>query len=87
MYVSFTSFGMHGTCLCFLGCDLSLAWRIAWIDIGLPSLAISWIAMVIMRLLSLFVLVGSHVSLTWVELLVLEALVGQTLWMPCNSLG
>jgi len=35
----------------------------------------------------LFVLVGSHVSLAWVELLVLEALVGQTLWKPCDSLG
>ena len=29
MYVSFTSFGMHGTCMWFLGCDLSLACRIA----------------------------------------------------------
>ena len=24
MYDSFTSFGMHGTCMWFLGCDLSL---------------------------------------------------------------
>jgi len=27
-------------------------------------------------------LVGSHVSLAWVELLVLGTLVGQTLWSP-----
>jgi len=36
----------------------------------LPSLAISWIAMEIMGLFPCFVLVGSHVSLAWVELLV-----------------
>ena len=53
MYGFFPSFGMHGTCMWFLGCDLSLAWRISWIDNGLPSLAISWIAMVIVGLLSL----------------------------------
>ena len=53
MYDLFTSFGMHGTCMWFLGCDLSLAWRISYIDSGLPSLSISWIAMVIVGLLSL----------------------------------
>jgi len=77
---------MHGICMWFLGCDLSLAWRISWIDSGLPSLSISWIAMVIVGVLSLFFLVDSHVSLAWVELLVLEALVEQTLWKPCNNL-
>jgi len=40
MYVSFTSFGMHGICMWILGHDFSFAWRIAWIDIGFPSLAI-----------------------------------------------
>ena len=34
MYDFFTSFGIHGTCMWFLGYDLSLAWRIAWIDNG-----------------------------------------------------
>jgi len=48
-------------CMWFLGYDLSLAWRIAWIDNGLPSLAISCIALVIVGLISLFSLVGSHV--------------------------
>ena len=82
MYVSFTSFGMYGTCMWFLGCDLSLTWRIAQINNGLPSLSISQIAMVIVGLLSLFFLVGSHVSLVWVKLLVPRALVGQMLWRP-----
>ena len=36
----------------------------------LPTLDISWITMVIVGLLSLFFLVGSHVSLGWVDLLV-----------------
>ena len=53
MYDFFTSFGMHGTCMWFLGYDLSLAWMMAGIDSGLPSLSISWIAMVIVGLLSL----------------------------------
>jgi len=51
----------------------------AWIDNGLPILSISWIAMEIVGLFSCFVLVGSHVSLAWVELLVPGALVGQML--------
>jgi len=38
----------------FLGYDLSLAWTMARIDSGLPSFAISWIAMVIVGLLSFF---------------------------------
>ena len=70
MYVVFTSFGMNEICMWILGHDLSLAWRIAWIESGFPSLSISWIAMLIMGLLALFFLVGSHVSLAWVELLV-----------------
>ena len=41
MYDFFTSFGMHGTCMWFLGYDLSLAWRVVGIYSGLPSLAIS----------------------------------------------
>ena len=53
---------------------MTLVWRIAWSDSGLHSLAISWIAMDIMGLFSLFVLVGSRVSLAWVELLVLGSL-------------
>ena len=53
MYDLFTSFGMHGTCMWFLGYDLSLAWRMVGIDSGLLGLAISWIAMVIVGLLSL----------------------------------
>ena len=73
---------MHDICMWIFGCDLSLAWMMVRIDSGLPSLA-----MVIVGLISLFVLVGSHVSLAWVELLVLEALVGQTLCKPCNRLG
>jgi len=52
MYDLFSSFGMHDTCIWFLGYDLSLAWRMAGIDSGLSSLAISWIAMVILGLLS-----------------------------------
>lgn len=32
MYVFLTSFGMHGICMWFIGHDLSLAWRMAWID-------------------------------------------------------
>ena len=32
MYDFFTSFGMHDTCMWFLGYDLSLEWRISWID-------------------------------------------------------
>jgi len=63
----------------FLGYDLSLAWRIGGIDSGLPSLAISWIDMMIMGSISFLFLVGSHVSLAWVELLVLESLVKKTL--------
>ena len=39
--------------------------------------------MLIVGLLSLFVLVGSHVSLAWVELLVLGALVGKMFQSPC----
>jgi len=38
--------------------------------VNLASLAISWIAMDILGLFPCFVLVGSHVSLAWVELLV-----------------
>ena len=34
MYVFFTSFGMHGIGMWFIGHDMSLAWRIAWIDNG-----------------------------------------------------
>ena len=34
MYDFLASFGMHGTCMSFLGCDMSLAWRISWIDNG-----------------------------------------------------
>ena len=62
MYVFLTSFWMHGICMWIIDHDLSLAWRIAWIDSGLLSLAISWIAMEIMGLFPCFVLVGSHVS-------------------------
>ena len=46
MYVFLTSFGMHDICMwIIIGHDLSLAWRIVWIDNGLPNLAIWWIAM------------------------------------------
>ena len=65
--------------------DLSLAWRISWIYSGFISLSICWIAMEIMGLLPYFVLVGSNVSLAWVELLVPGFLVGQTLWSPVKS--
>ena len=87
MYGFFPSFCMHGICMWFLGCDMSLACRISWIDSGLPSLAISWIAMAIVGLLSLLCFGGSHVSLAWVDLLVQEALVEQMIWKPCNGLG
>jgi len=32
MYDFLASFGMHGICMWLFGYDLSLAWRIAWID-------------------------------------------------------
>jgi len=54
MHVSFTSFCMHDTCIWFLGYDMSLSWRLSSIHNGFPSLAISWITMVIVGLLSLF---------------------------------
>ena len=38
---------------CGLLVDVSLAWRMARIDSGLPSLSISWIAMMIVGLFSL----------------------------------
>ena len=34
MYGFLDSFGMQGTCMWLLGYDLSLAWRISWIDSG-----------------------------------------------------
>jgi len=37
----FTSFGMHGICTKILGHDLSLTWRISWIDSGFHILSIS----------------------------------------------
>ena len=43
--------------------------------------------MVIVDLFPCYVLVGSHVSLAWVELLVLEALIRKMLWNPSNILG
>ena len=70
---------MHDVCMWLFIYDMSLAWRISFVDSGFPSLPISWISMVIVGLLSLFVLVGSHVSLAWIELLVPGALVGQML--------
>jgi len=45
MYVSLTSFDMHGICMWILGHDLSFAWSISWIDSGFPSLSISLISM------------------------------------------
>ena len=54
MYDFFISFGMHATCMWFLIYDLSLAWRMVGNDSGLPSVAISWITMVIVGLFSLF---------------------------------
>ena len=44
-------------CIWFVGCDLSLAWRMVRIDSGFHSLAISWVAMDIMGLFSLSYLV------------------------------
>ncbi len=35
MYGFHASFGMHSTCIWFLGHDLSLACRISWIDNGI----------------------------------------------------
>lgn len=32
MYGFIASFGMHGTCMWFLSYDMSLTWRIPWID-------------------------------------------------------
>ena len=46
-----------------------------------PSLSIFGISVALWVHLFLF-LVGSHVSLAWVELLVPGALIGQTLWSP-----
>ena len=56
-YEFFTSFGLHDTSMWLLGYDMSLAWRMVRIDIGFPSLSISWIAMGIVGLLSLLCLV------------------------------
>jgi len=41
MYVFLTSFGMHAICMWIISHDLLLAWRVSWIDSGLPSVAIS----------------------------------------------
>jgi len=49
MYVSFSSFG-NGICMWIFGCDPSLAWRMAKINSGFPSLSISWIVMVLVGL-------------------------------------
>ena len=49
MRVFLTSFGMHDICMWIIGHDLSLAWRIAWIDNGSP-----WIAMEIVGLFPYF---------------------------------
>jgi len=46
--------GMHGLCMWFLDCDLSLAWRISWIESGLLGLAIFWLTMAIVDIFSLF---------------------------------
>ena len=43
---------MHGLCMWFLDCHLSVAWRISWIESGLPSLVIFW--MVTFDILLLF---------------------------------
>ena len=65
------------------------------LTVDFPSLDISWIAMESVALLHYFFLVGSHISLAWVELivprspviawvelLVLEASVGKVLYKP-----
>ena len=58
MYVFLTIFGMYGICMWFVGCDLSLAWRMVGFDSGFPSLSISWIDVEIVGLFScLFCLV------------------------------
>jgi len=61
------------------GCDMSLVWRMAEIDSGLPRLAISWIAMVIVGLFPscVFSWFSCFLSLGWV--LSPVALVGQIL--------
>ena len=41
MYVSFTSFDMHGIWKWLFGCDLSLVWRMTRIGSGFSSLTIS----------------------------------------------
>ena len=50
MYDFFTNFVMHDICMWILGYDLSLTWKINWIDSGLPKLFISWISMVFVGL-------------------------------------
>ena len=87
MYDFLTSFVIYDICMWIFGCDLSWAWRMGLLDSRLPIISISWIAMVILGYFHYLFLVGSHVSLALVELLVLEALVGQPLWKPCNNLG
>ena len=51
----------------------------------LPSLAISWIAMEMVGLFPCFILVTSHVSLAWVELLVLEEWLDKCSRSPLTS--
>jgi len=71
MYDFITSFGMHGMCMWIIDHDMSLAWRISYIYNLFHNLTISWIAMEFLGLFPCLILVGSHVSLDWIELLVL----------------
>ena len=68
MYDFLASFDMHRICMWFIGYDMSLAWRIAWIDSGFSYPSISWITMVLWVLSSSFFMVGAHVPLVvgWV---------------------
>ncbi len=71
---------MHGICMWFVGCDMSLAWTMARIDSGLPRIVTSWIAMVIVGSyhrcvfgwFSCFLILGCVTSPV--------AMVGETLW-------
>jgi len=69
MYVFLTSFGMHGTCIWFMGHDLSLTWKIFGLIVHFTSLAISWIAMLLWVYFFVYQLVLMF-PLSWVEVIV-----------------
>jgi hypothetical protein len=70
MYVFLTSFGMHGICMWFSVMICHWHGGLPGLTVDLPSLAISWIAMVIVGLFHFFFWLVLMFPLAWVELLV-----------------